>query len=69
MIDANDFIAAEQYKKYGRIIPCGECKYYKPYVWNKNNGECEYVADGIRFVCSLDFCSKAKEREAEDVQS
>ena len=25
MINADDFIAIEQYKKYGQIIPCGEC--------------------------------------------
>ena len=66
MIKAEDFIAIEQYKKYGRIISCGECKYWKS--TGDGYGRCERGANkATGLTCKEDeYCSKAEKKPVED---
>ena len=63
MIEVETFVAVEQYKKYGQIIPCEDCA-------NFNNKSCS----GAYGFCTLlkrtmkkkEFCCYGKQKEVDD---
>ncbi|MBR5091275.1 MAG: hypothetical protein IK093_17760 [Ruminiclostridium sp.] len=63
MINADDFIAIEQYKKYGRIIPCRECNNYKAQSGTKGYGICSVLG---RMMKENEYCCYGKEKPVED---
>lgn len=63
MINAEDFVAIQQYKKYGRIIPCSECKNYNNKNSAKGYGECSVFG---RTMKDKEFCCYGKEKDLED---
>ena len=63
MINAEDFIAKEQSKKYGRITPCGECQNYKSQSGTKGYGVCSIFG---RMMKETEFCCYGKEKPVED---
>jgi hypothetical protein len=65
MSDKDLFKAVRQYEKLGEVVTCGECKYYEPYNWQSNNGECTYSDEHERAVCCIDYCSKGVRKDGE----
>ena len=67
MSDEQMFKAVKQYEQYGTIIPCAECKHYKPYS-HSNFGICQrsddvYEISGYETVEPSDYCSKGVRKE------
>lgn len=69
MSDADMFKAVKQFEQYGAIIPCSECKHYKPYN-HGNFGICQrsddvYEISGYETVEPSDYCSRGVRKDNE----
>lgn len=59
MSDNDLYIAVRQYEQYGKIVPCGSCRYFRAYT-DGTYGNCTRTVNHGAVYRKTDFCSYAE---------